>query len=296
MDISTILVPVAALGGMGVIFGGVLAYASHKFAVETDHRVAAIREALPGANCGGCGFPGCDGLANAIVEGKAEVNGCPVASSDANKKIAEIMGKTAAEGEKMVARVLCAGGTDKCTSKFEYYGIKDCKAANMIKGGNKNCKFGCLGYGTCAAACPFGAIEITENNIARVDFDKCTGCGKCVEACPKKIIDMVPFFSRVHVDCSNKEVKKTLSVRCSVGCIGCKQCAKVCPHDAIIIENNLAKINYDKCQECMLCVEKCPTKAIAGEMEKRVPKEICIQKPRSGCSGCIHGGSCGLKM
>jgi Na+-translocating ferredoxin:NAD+ oxidoreductase RNF subunit RnfB len=277
---------------MGVIFGGVLAYASHKFAVEADPRVAAIRDALPGANCGGCGFPGCDGMASAIAEGTAAPNGCPVASSEANHKIADILGIAPVESEKMVARIVCAGGTDKCTAKFEYYGLQNCKAANMIKGGNKNCKFGCLGYGSCAAVCPFDAIQITENNIAKVDYTKCTGCGKCIEECPKKVITLTPFENRVHVDCNNKEMKKTLSVRCSAGFIACKQCSKVCPHDAIVMENNLARINYEKCQECMLCVEKCPTKAISGELEKREQKEICIQPPKGGCSGCAHGSTC----
>lgn len=294
MDVSTILIPVVALGGMGILFGGVLAYASHKFAVEVDPRVEQLRAVLPGANCGGCGFPGCDGLADAIVEGRAEVDGCPVSSSEVKNQMAEIMGKTAVESEKMVARVICTGGTDKCSQKFEYSGIKDCKAASMIKGGNKECDFGCLGYGTCVSVCPFGGIKITENQIAEVDFDRCTGCGKCVDACPKSVIALVPFVNRVHVNCSNKEtVKKTLNKRCKVGCIMCKQCAKVCEYEAIIFEDNVAKIDYSKCQECMLCVEKCPTKAISGEMEKRIGKEICIEKPKGGCNGCINGSVCG---
>lgn len=292
MDLTTILIPVIALGGMGVIFGGVLAYASHRFAVEADPTVTALRDLLPGANCGGCGFPGCDGLANAIAEGKAAVNGCPVASSETSAKMAEVMGQDSVETEKMVARVLCAGGKEECTTKFRYIGIKDCKAANMIKGGSKNCRFGCLGYGTCVASCPFGAIEIKEKNVAVVNYDKCTGCGKCLEECPKKVIALVPFINRVHVDCNNKEIKKTPAVRCAVGCISCKQCVKVCPHEAIIIENNLARIDYTKCQECMLCVEKCPTKAISGELEKREPKEICIEKPKTGCAGCINERAC----
>lgn len=294
MVVAAILIPVSALGGMGVIFGGILAYASHKFAVEVDPNVTQIKEVLPGANCGGCGFPGCDGLANAIVDGKAEINGCPVASTEANNRIAEIMGKTAVEGEKKIARVICAGGTDKTVHNFEYKGIKDCKAANMIKGGSKDCKFGCIGFGTCVTVCPFDAIIITENNVAKIDYNKCTGCGKCVEECPKKVIEMVPFSNRIHVDCSNKEhVKKTLNKRCKVGCISCKQCAKVCEYDAIVFENNVARIDYSKCQECMLCVDKCPTKAISGEFEKRKQKEICIEKPKGGCNACINGSVCG---
>ncbi len=275
MYLSIILTPVFALGGMGVFFGGMLAYASHKFSVEVDPRVVQIREVLPGANCGGCGFPGCDGLANAIVAGSAEVNGCPVASAEASNRIAEIMGKAAVESEKKVARVICAGGTDKCVQKFEYTGIKDCKAASMIKGGRKSCNFGCLGYGSCVAVCPFDAIEITENHVAKINDNKCTGCGKCVEECPQNVIVMVPFSNRIHVNCNNKEpVKKTLNKRCKVGCISCKQCAKVCEYDAIIFENNVAKIDYSKCQQCMKCVEKCPTKAISGEIEKRANRNL----------------------
>lgn len=296
MIFATVLVPVAALGGMGVVFGGVLAFASHKFAVEVDKRVTQIRGLLPGANCGGCGFPGCDGLANAIVEGTAEVNSCPVSSKEATGEIAEIMGLTAAEGERRIARVLCAGGTDKTVHKFLYHGINNCKAAFMVKGGSKECKYGCLGYGTCVSSCPFGAIEITENRLAKINIDKCTGCGKCTEACPKHVIEIVPFSNRVHVDCNNKEeVKKTLNKICKVGCIMCKQCAKVCEYDAIVYENNLAKIDYSKCQECMLCVAKCPTKAIAGELEKREWKDICVEKPKTGCNACINGSICGMK-
>jgi RnfABCDGE-type electron transport complex B subunit len=285
MDLNNILLSSVSLGGLGLIFGAGLAYASQKFAVEIDPKALAIRDALPGANCGACGFPGCDGFANAVAAGDAPVDGCPVGGQECANNVAEIMGVEAGESEKKVARVICKGDSRNCKEKYEYDGIKDCKAAAAIGGGNKSCNYGCLGFGTCVEACQFDAIEITENGIARIIPEKCTACGKCIEVCPKEVIHFVPYDQDVVVDCNNEKFGKTVKEKCNVGCIGCQVCVKVCPFDAMEFSNNLAKINYEKCTNCMLCAEKCPTKAIYANFEKRRKAEI-VEEDCVGCTMC----------
>ena len=280
----SILNSILVLGVMGLIFGGILAYAAKKFAVKVDERVEAILEVLPGANCGGCGFPGCGGLASAIVEGSASVNGCPVGGSDCASKIGEIMGVTADAGEKKVANVICKGTCSVAKDKYIYEGMLDCKAANALNGGAKSCKYGCLGLGTCVSACKFDAIHVIDG-VAVVDEEKCVLCGKCIEVCPKGVIEIKPIKNEVVVECNSKDFGKSVKDKCSVGCIGCGICEKSCPFGAITIENKLAKIDYDKCVQCMICVEKCPTKAIKGDLSKRkkvkIEEDLCV-----GCTLC----------
>lgn len=278
---NNIIAPILSLGGLGLLFGAGLAVASKVFAVEVDPKVVKIREALPGANCGACGYPGCDGFANAVAEGKAPVNGCPVGGAECAEKIGEIMGVNAEATEKKVARVICQGTTCNAKEKYEYIGIKDCKAAAMVAGGNKSCEYGCLGFGTCVDACQFDAIQIV-GGIAKIDTEKCTACGKCIEVCPKHVIDMVPYSQKVVIDCNSEDFGKNVKASCSVGCIGCQICVKACPVGAIDFENNLAKIDYDKCIQCMICAEKCPTKAIWADFESRKKAEIVEDK----CIGC----------
>ena len=282
MDISSILTPVAVLGGMGLLFGGGLALASQKFHVEADPRLDAIKDVLPGANCGGCGYPGCEGFANAVIIGTAQSNGCPVANESAAAIIAEIMGHEVVESEKVVARVICAGDSIKAKDKFEYYGMQDCSAANMFKGGSKGCSYGCLGLGSCVKVCNFNAIHINENGIAVVNKEKCVGCGVCVLACPKDVITIVPYDQEVYVDCNSRDKGKAVKQNCEVGCIACTLCVKACPFDAIHMEDNVAIIDYEKCTNCMLCAQKCPTKAIYANLEKRQKAEIIDEK----CIGC----------
>ncbi|MBC6695959.1 RnfABCDGE type electron transport complex subunit B [Terrisporobacter mayombei] len=282
----SIIKAIIILGGLGLGFGAILAYASKKFAVEVDEREEKILAVLPGANCGGCGFPGCGGLAAAIAKGEAPVNGCPVGGAAVAAKVGEIMGVAADSGERMVAAVKCKGTCDKTKNKYIHQGLKDCMAAAVLNGGQKACKSGCLGFGTCVSVCKFDAIKIVDG-VAAVDEDKCVLCGKCMEVCPKALIVKKPASKEVFVQCNSNEFGKAVKEKCSVGCIGCGKCSKVCPVDAIIFENKLAKINHEKCIGCKECVVSCPTKAIVGEIKDRrkvtIDEEKCI-----GCTACAR--------
>ncbi len=262
---------IISLGVMGAAFGGLLAFAAQKFAVEADPRVEAIKAALPGANCGACGKPGCAGLAEAIARGEVPVNACPVGGAAVGAKVGEIMGiKVDPNVERRIAKVLCQGG---CVDRSDYHGPQDCKAAVLVGGGHKSCTYACVGFGNCARVCPFGAITMSDKGLPVIDEEKCTGCTKCVAECPKAVLSMAPVSKAVHVACVSKDkgpmVRKT---ECKPGCIACGICQKNCPHDAIHVVNNLAVIDYDKCVNCGVCVAKCPTKAIIME-EHKVPKD-----------------------
>lgn len=266
MDITNIIYPIVSIGGLGILFGAGLGYASKKFSVEVDPKVPLVRELLPGANCGGCGFAGCDAFAKAVVEGSVSPSACSVNSSESINKIASLLGIEAGNTDKRVAVVKCKGTCDKSQSKYEYYGIMDCQdAANIPGEGAKSCRYGCLGLGSCKKVCPFGAIKI-EEGIAVIDEEKCTGCGNCVNACPKGVIELVPIANKVRVLCNSLDKGKEVKESCSVGCIGCRLCVKACEYDAIDFQDNLAHVNYSKCTQCMACVKKCPTKVIAGEI------------------------------
>lgn len=257
-----ILYPILILGGLGILAGVGLGIASKVFAVAVDPKVPKIREALPSANCGGCGYAGCDAFAKAVAAGEAPINGCPVGGSDTTKALADIMGLSAEEGEAMVAYVKCNGDCEVAKEKYIYEGITDCiEASHIPGGGSKACHYGCLGLGTCENICPFDAIHVI-NGIAVVDEEACTSCGKCIEVCPRAIIELVPKSKKVRVACNSKDKGKDVKQACSVGCIGCRLCTKACEYDAITVKDNIAHVDYDKCTQCGACVEKCPTKAI----------------------------------
>lgn len=263
MSMTGIVSAALVIGIVGLLVGVLLVIAGSKFHVQVDEREAAVRALLPGNNCGGCGFAGCDAVASAIVKGEAEPNACPVGGVTTGKKIAEIMGVYAGDTERKVAFVKCAGTCEKARQKSTYYGVKDCRMAVVVPGkSSKKCTYGCMGFGTCVKVCPFDAIHLADG-IAVVDSDACKACGKCVEACPNKLIELVPFRAVQKVQCNSNEKGKAVREACEAGCMGCGICAKNCPSGAITVENNLAKIDYETCTGCGTCAEKCPRKVIS---------------------------------
>ena len=282
MDTQAIIFAIVSIGGLGIIFGAILGFASKIFAVDEDPRVGMVQECLPGANCGGCGYPGCGGLAAAIVAGKAPVNSCAPGGAKAAAAIAEVMGVVAEETEPMVAFVKCGGTCDKAQNKYEYDGIDDCIMASQLAGASsKACAYGCMGLGSCVKACKFDAIKI-ENGVAVVNPDLCVACGKCVSTCPKKIIDLVPKKKKVKVQCSSKDMGKAVMSVCSAGCIGCKICEKTCKFDAIHVIDHIAVIDYDKCKNCGMCANKCPKKVITGyRVEAPKPAAPAEEAPKA---------------
>lgn len=262
---SGIIQAILIVGGTGLIFGAILAFASFIFHVEEDERIGQIAAELPGANCGGCGYAGCSAYASAVVSHGAPVNACSVGKASLAEKIAAIMGVDAVASEPTSARVLCNGTCSVALDKYEYAGISDCASANKLAGGRKSCPNGCLGLGSCAEVCQFDAISIVDS-IAHINPEKCVSCGKCVEACPKKIISIMPLAQKYFVKCSATTPGAATNKNCSVGCIGCKICEKNCPTQAIKVENNLAVIDYSLCTSCGLCAEKCPKKIIISSL------------------------------
>ena len=252
---------------LGGLFGFLLAFASKVFKVEVDERIIEINNTLPGANCGGCGYSGCNALATAIVGGKASPSACTAAPIESSIEISRIMGKEFVKPEKMRAQVMCSGTFDHAKKKYIYVGAHDCMSAVRLGGGDKVCPNGCIGLGTCLSKCKFDAITIVDG-VAAIDYHKCTGCGTCVSACPKRIIKLVPFHTQHWVGCMSVENAKDTRSYCDVGCISCRLCEKSCESDAIHVDHFVASIIYDKCIECGTCVAKCPRHIIWSSMKQ----------------------------
>ncbi len=246
---------------VGLVLSVVLTLAAHFMRVEEDETFKKVREALPGVNCGACGYSGCDEYARAIVEDCAKINLCIPGADAVAEEIANIMCTECEDVVEMVAYVNCNGNCEATGSNVHYDGQMTCKAANLIYGGPGKCRFGCLGCGDCARCCPTGAIYL-KDGIAHVNPEICIGCGLCTKDCPKGIISLVPAVSKVWVMCSSEDKGATAMKGCKNACIGCKKCEGICPTGAIKVENNLAKIDYDLCTACGKCVEVCPTKCI----------------------------------
>ena len=275
-----IVTAIAILGGLGLVFGLVLAAASKLFYVETDPRLDQLNECLPGANCGGCGYAGCGGYAEAVLKGEAEIGKCASGGNECAQAMAEIMGVEAAEVTRKVAMVRCSGekvynsdGSQQkgVKSKAHYEGFKDCIAASKIGGnGPISCKYGCIGFGTCTKACKYDAIHVV-NGVAVVNEDRCVGCMACANVCPRNLIVPVEPHRNVVIACNSMAKGAVTTRSCTIGCIGCGLCKKICPNGAISVTNNLAVIDYSKCDNCGLCATVCPKKLIKDSNVENLP-------------------------
>lgn len=258
--IITAVVILAVTGGAAAL---ILAIASKIFAVPVDEKAEKIRECLPGANCGACGFSGCDGYASALSKGEVTDTAlCNPGGNDASKAISEILGVEAGSVKPVAAVVLCRGFDSVAQRKLEYHGVKSCRMASQVYGGHKECIYGCLGFGDCMNACQYDAISIVDG-VAHIDPAVCKACKMCLKTCPKGLIEMMPLEEvKAAVKCKNHDKGGTTRKECTAGCIGCMKCVKACPNEAITIENFCAKVDYDKCGGCGECHTVCPVGAI----------------------------------
>ncbi len=257
-----ILIPVLVLFGVALFCGVILTLTDKFFGVKEDEKAVAIRECLPGANCGACGYTGCDSYAKALANGTTHAtNLCIPGGSKSASEIATILGVEAEDVIEKVAYVACNGNCEAVERKYDYTGIKSCVVSNLSYSGDKTCNYSCLGYGDCVRACPQNAISI-ENGVAHVEPTKCIGCGICVRTCPNQVIKLINDTSKVVVMCSNYDKGALTRKYCKNGCIGCMKCERNCPHGAIKVENNLATIDYSLCTGCGKCAEVCPVHCI----------------------------------
>ncbi len=265
MSATGILTATVIVGVVGIFVGLFLGVAGIKFRVEVDEKEEAVLAALPGNNCGGCGYAGCSGLAAAIAKGEAAVDACPVGGAKTGEAIAAIMGVEAGGSQRKVAFVACMGDCEKAKEDYEYYGIHDCRMMDFVPGGGpKTCGSGCLGFGSCVKACPFDAIHVV-NGVAVVDKEACKACGKCVAVCPKHLISLIPYDAKYAVACSSRDKGPVTMKACQAGCIGWGLCARNCPSQAVAVQEFHAAIDQEKCTGCGACAEKCPKKCIIGQ-------------------------------
>ncbi|MBK3517067.1 Fe-S cluster domain-containing protein [Carboxylicivirga marina] len=279
---NVVLITIISLGVLGALAAIILYFVAQKFKVFEDPRIDQVEEALPAANCGGCGFPGCRAFAEAMVKADdiSDLN-CPVGGADTMSATAAILGKEVAAADPMVAVVRCNGTCENRPRITEYDGATSCTIASSLYGGDTGCSNGCLGLGECVDACDFNAMYMDEKTgLPVIIEDNCVSCGACVTACPKDIIELRkkgPKSRRIFVSCINTDKGGAAKKACSAACIGCKKCQKICPFDAIEVENNLAYIDYNKCKLCRKCVAECPTNAI--HMVNFPPPKPKVEKP-----------------
>jgi electron transport complex protein RnfB len=261
MNTQAILYAVAALGGLGILFGLVLTFADKKFRVPADECFALVREAVAGANCGACGYAGCDAYSEAVVKGMAAIDLCTPGGQKTLSALAEIMQKEATDVEVQVARVHCQGETGVVKPRFDYSGYQTCHTAVSLSGGPNLCVWSCVGLSDCVRVCRFNAMKIV-NGIVQIDEEKCTACGMCVKECPRAVLKLLPKAARVTVRCQNAAPPREARLVCDKSCIACKRCEKACAYDAIHVIDNCAIIEPEKCTLCGECVKVCPTTCI----------------------------------
>ncbi|MCP4751342.1 MAG: RnfABCDGE type electron transport complex subunit B [Proteobacteria bacterium] len=270
MDVTALVVSMSSMGGLGALFAIGLILANWKLHVDEDPRVYFIIEELPGANCGGCGYPGCNAFAERILDSGAPITACPVMTAEGVEEIAKIMGVEAEVEEDKLARILCKGGNYETAVKGEYLGIKTCLAGHLTFGADKLCQYGCLGFGDCVSSCPFGSIEINANGLPEVNEETCTGCGNCEGACPRNIIEVHPKSRNIFVFCKSQDEAKFARTACIKACIACKSCVKGVEEGQIVMKNNLAVIDYD----LYGVVNELPTKKCANESIALLTREV----------------------
>ena len=265
----TIIIALAALGGLTLLLAIMLIVANRKLYVYEDPRIDVVEEMLPHANCGACGYPGCRPFAEALVGGEALPGKCTVSTDEGRAAIAEYLGVALGAEEKIVARLACAGGTNVAIDRANYQGIETCQAAALVSGGGKGCFWGCLGYGDCDVSCDFDAITMNEFSLPVVDVDKCTACGDCVEACPKGLFSLHPVSHRLWVACKNKEAGNDILEECQVACTACGKCVMDAPDDLISMDYNLPVVDYSKNHQTQVPIQRCPTGAIVWLDEEK---------------------------
>lgn len=276
---ETIVLPVVIISGAGLLFGILLSFAAKFFAVPVDERAQALRDALPGVNCGACGFAGCDEYSAKLNAGEAPTNLCTPGGDSVSKELSAILGVAFADVEEKHALVRCSGTFDTSVYVMEYLGESTCEACNAFYQGRRSCSYGCLGFGDCQHVCKYDAISIVDG-LAVIDHNKCTGCGMCAKRCPNLLIQLVKKTSKIYVGCNSTDKGAYTRKLCKKGCIGCMKCQKTCRFDAIEVKNNLARVNPDKCTCCGECVPVCP---------------VGVIKRTEDCVLIDAGGRCELK-
>ncbi len=280
---QTVLFAIAVVGGLGLVAGAVLAFASRKFAVKVDPRVEQLEAALPGVNCGACGHPSCSAAAKAIAEGRAPINACVAGGEATMRLVASVMGVEAGAAVQRIAKIQCRGDIGIAKLQYEYHGIDDCRAAYILFNGAKACAYGCLALGSCAKACPFDAIEYDFHRVPHVRYDKCTGCGVCVDVCPRNLIDLYDATDEVFVMCKSHDKGAQVRKVCEVGCVACGVCERSCPFEAITVQDGLAVVDREKCTKCGICAVECPYSCI---WRKPHTDRAFITDKCNGCTIC----------